>query len=83
MFNLSYDYLKITNENNEAFGVICGWQYGKDIIVTGAYALLTFHSDTAGQYKGFRISFIAVPKPGKYKQNYIPSTLQNIVVPTF
>ena len=83
MFNLSYDYLKITNENNENFGVICGWLYGTDIIVTGGYALLTFHSDSEGQEKGFDISFTAVPKPGKYEQNYIASTLQNIVLLTF
>ncbi|XP_078384784.1 uncharacterized protein LOC144667259 [Oculina patagonica] len=58
-----YDYLKITNDNSETFGVICGYRYDTDIIVTGRYALLTFHSDSEVQNKGFNISFTAVPKP--------------------
>ena len=71
---LSYDYLKITNENSETFGVICGRRFGTDIIVTGGYALLTFHSDFEVQKKGFNISFAVVPEPRKYKQNYILGT---------
>ena len=61
----SYDYLKITNENNDIFGMICGVRRGSDIIVTGNYALLTFHSDSEVQGRGFFISFTAVSKPGK------------------
>ncbi|XP_078343320.1 tolloid-like protein 2 [Oculina patagonica] len=59
----NYDYLKITSENSETFGAICGYRYGTDIIVTGNYALLTFHSDSEVQNKGFNISFSVVLKP--------------------
>ena len=61
--------MKITNENSETFGVICGWRYDTDIIVTGEYARLTFYSDSEVQDKGFNISFIVVPKPGECKMN--------------
>lgn len=63
--------MKITNENGETFGVICGWRYETDIIVTGDYARLIFHSDSEYQEKGFNISFNAVPKPGEYNGNNI------------
>ena len=62
---LRYDYLKISNENNDIFGTMCGVRRGLDIIVTGDYALLTFHSNSKVQGKGFLISFTSVPKPGK------------------
>ena len=59
--------MEITNENGDRFGKICGWRDGTDIIVvTGDYALLTFHSDYETQDKGFNISFIAIPQPGEY-----------------
>ncbi|XP_078384782.1 cubilin-like [Oculina patagonica] len=59
-----FDYLKITNENSETFGLFCGWRYGKSVIVSGIYAQLTFHSDSAGkQWRGFNISFTIVPLP--------------------
>ena len=57
--------MKITNENSDIFGVICGVRRGSDIIVTGDFALLTFHSDSDVQGRGFFISFTVVPKPGK------------------
>ena len=57
--------MKITNENGDIFGVICGVRRGSDIIVTGDFALLTFHSDSDVQGRGFFISFTVVPKPGK------------------
>ena len=60
--------MKITNEKSETFGVICGWRYGTDIIVTGGLARLIFHSDSEVQKKGFNISFIVVPKPGEFNQ---------------
>ena len=64
----SYDYLKITNERSEIFGVICGSRYGTDIIVTGAFARLIFHSDSEFGDRGFNISFTVVPKPGECNQ---------------
>ena len=48
--------------------MICGSRYETDIIVTGDYARLKFHSDYETQKRGFDISFIAVPKPSEYNQ---------------
>lgn len=66
---LRFDYLKITNEDNKEFGLICGVHHGSDVIVTGDYARLIFHSDAEVQKKGFLISFTTVPKSGEYKQD--------------
>ena len=66
---LRFDYLKITNEDNKEFGLICGVQHGSDVIVIGNYARLIFHSDAEVQKKGFLMSFTTVPKSGEYKQN--------------
>ena len=63
--------MKITNEESEPFGVICGWRYGTDIIVTGGSARLIFHSNSEVQKKGFNISFTVIPKPGEYNRKII------------
>ena len=60
-----YDYLEITNENDELFGVVCGEQSGEDVIVIGNYVQLTFSSDSEVPGKGFSLSFSAVPKSGE------------------
>ena len=60
----SYDYLKIANEKNQSFGVYCGEMSGKSVVVTGEYAVITFHSDGSAQRRGFRLSFTTGP-PGK------------------
>ena len=59
----SRDYLKITNEKNQIFGrgEYCGQQTGQ-VLVTGKYALLKFHSDSTIQKKGFAMNFTAVPQ---------------------
>ncbi|KAL9960141.1 hypothetical protein ACROYT_G033552 [Oculina patagonica] len=62
-----YDYLEISNENGEAFGVFCGWRNETLIIEIGGQARLTFHSDSEVQGKGFNLSFAAVPIPEKIK----------------
>lgn len=49
----SHDYLKIVNENNEPFGVYCGRKTGKTVVVTGKYVVMTFHSDSVVQKRGF------------------------------
>ena len=60
------DYVRITNEDNKEFGVICGeLPRGASFIVTGEYVQVTFHSDSTVQERGFLISFSAVPKPGE------------------
>ena len=55
----SYDYLKITDDNNVEVGKYCGELTGKEVAVSGDYAVLTFHTDGIVQKKGFRILFIA------------------------
>lgn len=51
-----YDHMKITNNNNQTFGVFCG-RRRKIVIVTGDFAVLTFHSDSYVQRRGFFIFF--------------------------
>ena len=49
--------------------MFCGERNGREITVTGDFAVLTFHSDTETQQKGFNFSFVA----GEYNQNkYLP-----------
>ena len=59
------DYLRVSN-NNHTVGTYCGGQSGRNIIVTGRYAVLTFHSDYSIAYRGYKLVFSFVP-PGKYK----------------
>jgi len=49
----SYDYLTIINENSEPFGMYCGRKTGESVIVTGKYAVFTFHSNNVVQRRGF------------------------------
>ena len=53
----SYDYLKITNEKNDTFGVYCGQRSGDKVFVLGDYAEISFHSDESYQGRGFLIYF--------------------------
>lgn len=60
------DYVRITNEDNKEFGVICGeLPRGASFIVFGEYAQVAFHSDSTVQERGFLIFFSAIPKPGE------------------
>ena len=62
--------MRITNEDNKEFGVICGeLPRGASFIVIGEYAQVTFHSDSTVQERGFLMFFSAIPKPGE--QNYV------------
>lgn len=58
-----YDYLKITNEKKQSFGVYCGEKTGQTVNVTGDYAVITFHSDYSVQRRGFRILFNTTVSP--------------------
>lgn len=60
-FLFSNDYVKITNENNKTLGVYCGYHTNQQVIVTGDYAVITFHSDYSVEGRGFLILFTAVP----------------------
>ena len=57
MFLCRFDYLKITNEKSQSFGVYCGNKTGEKVAVTGDYAVITFHSDGGVEKRGFRIRF--------------------------
>jgi len=64
-FILSYDYLKISNEQNQTFGKYCGKKDGYHVIVTGAYVVLKFHSDVSVTASGYLLSFNAFYSHGK------------------
>ena len=59
-FSCRNDHLKITSDNNIDIGKYCGELTGKEVVVSGDYAVLTFHSDFSVQKGGFRILFTAV-----------------------
>ena len=46
----------------------CGERHGTEIIVTGDYAQLIFHSDAIENGRGFNISFTVFPNFGEYYQ---------------
>jgi len=53
--------LKITNENNENFGLYCGLKTGHTVLVTGEYVVMTFHSDYLYERSGFLLFFSSLP----------------------
>ena len=55
-----YDYLRISNENNQTVGTYCGNQTGLNVHVTGHYAVLTFHSDGSVTRSGYKLFFLPV-----------------------
>ena len=52
----------INNGNSLDLGKHCGVKIGKSALVTGEYALLTFHSDENRERKGFLLFFRAIPE---------------------
>ena len=58
-FCFSYDYLKITNDYSQSFGVYCGWKTGIAILVSGNYAVLKFRTDDYFEERGFLLYFTA------------------------
>ena len=61
-FYYRYDYLVISNHEKGEFGKYCGARSGKEILVIGDYALLTFHSDSDIHASGFIILFTFLGK---------------------
>ena len=80
VFLCSFDYLKVTNENNQAFGVYCGQKTGQVVLATGDYVVIILHSDDFTQSRGFVILFTAVPH-GKHARlsERLPCFTQEIV----
>ena len=65
------DYLSITNEDNQDFSKYCGGvSSGKIVKVTGRYVSISFHSNGWINWKGYNLSFSAVPL-GKYCEHVI------------
>ena len=52
----------INNTKNFNLGRHCGRITGQSVLVTGDYAVLTFHTDENHERKGFLLSFSAIPE---------------------
>lgn len=63
------DFVRITNEKSKMFGVFCGRipRPGDEVLVTGEYAVIIFHSDYSLQRRGFHISLAYIPV-GMYRR---------------
>ena len=61
--------MRIVDDNNKILGTFCGRELkGKVFVVTGNYALITFHSDVSKQYQGFRLTILFTQaKDGMFK----------------
>ena len=57
----------ISTDNNLNLGKHCGNKSGQTALVTGDYAVLTFHSDEVKETKGFLLFFNTIPE-GKLNQ---------------
>ena len=68
-FSCRYDYLRITNGNNQTIGTYCGQRSGQNVLVNGIYAVIAFHSDGSVRRRGYELVFSHVP--GKNNDNII------------
>ena len=51
--------MTIVDDDNRTFGTYCGIKLsGKVVLVTGNYALITFHSDDSKRYTGFQLKML-------------------------
>ena len=51
--------MEIVDDDNRTHGTYCGSELtGKAVLVTGNYALITFHSDRSLQYPGFQLTML-------------------------
>ena len=51
--------MRIVDDDNRTLGTYCGRELsGKVVLVTGNYALITFHSDGSYQYSGFQLTIL-------------------------
>ena len=51
--------MRIVDDDNRTLGTYCGSELsGKVVLVTGNYALITFHSDGSKQYPGFQLTIL-------------------------
>ena len=61
--------MRIVDDNNKILGTYCGSELrGKVFVVTGNYALITFHSDVSKRYQGFQLTILFTQaKDGMFK----------------
>ena len=59
----------INNEKNFNLGRHCGKKTRQTALVTGDYAVLTFHTDANQESKGFLLTFSAIPEGKLNKKN--------------
>ena len=61
--------MRIVDDNNKILGTFCGRKLtGKVFVVTGNYALITFHSDGSIQDQGFQLTILFTQaKDGMFK----------------
>ena len=53
--------MRIVDDDNRTLGTYCGRELsGKAVLVTGNYALITFHSDHVLQYPGFQLTILFI-----------------------
>ena len=51
--------MEIVDDDKRTHGKYCGRELGgKVVLVTGNYALITFHSDYSNQYLGFQLTML-------------------------
>ncbi|KAL9973704.1 hypothetical protein ACROYT_G020192 [Oculina patagonica] len=55
------DYVKITSDKGQPFGVFCRHRTEKAVLVTGTSAVIKFHSDFFLERRGFQLFFTLVP----------------------
>ena len=48
-------YIRITDDHGNGIGMYYGDQNGKRVLVVASVALLTSHSDSSVQYRGFEL----------------------------
>ena len=56
------DYLRITDDRRNTIGTYCGVQTRERVRVVATVAVLTFHSDSIVQYRGFELIFSFSPR---------------------
>ena len=52
----------LTDDRSNLIGTFCGDQTGKRVQVVASVAVLTFHSDSSAQYRGFELIFSFFPR---------------------
>ena len=59
--------MRIVDDNKKILGTYCRSELrGKVFVVTGNYALITFHSDVSKRYQGFQLT-IFFTEDGMFK----------------